>query len=107
MTKNEERLQRARDASRKEIASAMNSIGRPARATEIAAKSGISVRGTTSHLFAMAEEGSALRYQGEGYRAVVTWELTTPSRELPPEYMKVQSIFRVAERVARLVGVHA
>ena len=77
-----------------------------ARATEIAAKAGVSVHQARASLHALQADGLVMREKGDGYQVPTLWSVLIDGHELPAEYVKVGSIFRVGDRVARLMRAH-
>lgn len=78
----------------------------PARATEIAIKAGVSLHQARASLFSLQADGLVIREQGEGHKDPVIWTVIG-SEDLPPEYVKVSSIFRVGDRVAAMAWATA
>ena len=95
-----------RDATRAAVIAALKSTG-PARTTEIADKSGMSARKAARCLAGLHSECVVWREQGDGYRDPVIWTLTLDSKDVPEEYLKVASIWRVGHRVAEMMGAQA
>lgn len=103
MTPRDIRALQQREATRAAIIAALKSTG-PARTTEIADKAGMSARSVGRCLSDLHSEAVVWREQGDGYRDPVIWTLTLDNRDVPQEYLKVSSIWRVGHRVAELMG---
>lgn len=94
------------DPNSLEIVRLLNANPGGMRASIIAQHVGLCRRSVLDRLQLLRDHGQAYMVD-QGYHAKWIAGFKTDAFELPPEYLKVQSIFRVADRVARLVGVQA